>query len=145
MKLKSFAYLKKTGTCSDKETIQGKEPKQEEETFFELKKNFKEIFPKKITVKPFDGDDSYFSPVNMAKDFHPNDSLMESGYCYGCINFVIDAPGTLQEIGWCKRIDENGAMGFRRILSTVKVRQCKGKVESTVTFAVSGANGEMLF
>jgi len=44
MKLKSFAYLKKTGTCSDKETIQGKEPKQEEETFFEKNKTVKRSF-----------------------------------------------------------------------------------------------------
>jgi len=124
---------------------ENQKPKQPEETFFEKNKTVKEDFSEKIIVKPLDGDSTYFSPVNLAKDFQPNDSIMESGYCYGCINFVIDAPGTLQEIGWCKRIDENGAMSFKRILSTVKVRQCKGRVESTVTFDVSGVNGEMLF
>jgi len=141
LKLRSFAHLKKPQPKEQPKEQPKPQPKQSKPQSKPQPKEQTE----KITVKPFDGDDSYFSPVNMAKDFHPNDSLMESGYCYGCINFVVDAPGTLQEIGWCKRIDENGAMGFRRILSTVKVRQCKGRVESTVTFDVSGVNGEMLF
>ena len=44
MKLKSFAYLKKTDAYSGKEVIWGKWPKSLEETFFEKNKTVKRLF-----------------------------------------------------------------------------------------------------
>jgi len=55
---------------------------------------------------------------------NPNDSLLESKYCYGCLRFSVDAPDTPQERGWCMRDDANGGYAFFAIKKAHKVKQC---------------------
>lgn len=136
--VKSFAYLKKPGTYAEKaarlkeaEKTEKNSEKKPDETFLPVKKNNDSKFLSKITVQPFDNDSEYFSPVKKElKEFSRTDSLLVSGFCYGCINFFVDAPGTKLEMGWCKRIDGNSKIIYKRIRATTLIRQCPGKIEN---------------
>ena len=86
-----------------------------------------------ILVEPRDADKNYYSPIVpfsirgdcLSSQQKKEAPLMESGYCYGCVNFSVDAPGTAHEMGWCRRYDKEGKLHFKRILSDILIRQCK--------------------
>jgi len=149
MKLKSFKYLKESGACSGKSPLKentgvaadnnnlkvknGKveKKKKNHEVFFE-ETGEQEKQENSIKVDSFDYDRAYFSPISVKdrKTFDPENSLMVTGFCYGCLRFSVEAPGTKNEMGWCKRRDrKTGKTIFKRILSDVLIRQCKIRKE----------------
>jgi hypothetical protein len=102
MKLKSFAYLKKTKSSIDNE---GLEPSA-----------------KKVEAKQIK------QPTEDVKLLKKSNLLMESKYCYGCYNFSVAAPGTDLEMGFCRRINKDNKISFKVIQKTTMIRQCPGKI-----------------
>jgi hypothetical protein len=69
----------------------------------------------------------YPSHLHKAPPSRLTDKIMESGYCYGCVKFQVDAPRTPEEVGWCQRTlddDDEYEYEFRMIPIAAMIRQC---------------------
>lgn len=54
-----------------------------------------------------------------------NDLINESRFCYGCLQFTVDAPETENQACWCYRGEsKEGVATFKLIGDKIKVRQC---------------------
>jgi len=83
-------------------------------------------------IKP----DSAFRGTAMPNNFHLtgslvgvdlNASILATRFCYGCIQFSVDAPMSERERAYCLRKGLKGEdyeFIFKRIKSTIAIRQC---------------------
>jgi len=58
---------------------------------------------------------------------HSTAKLIESRYCYGCLDFSVDYPETSIAMHWCRRWHPDGTCSFKRIFPEYLVRDCKGR------------------
>lgn len=66
-------------------------------------------------------------PVSKKKDIQTSVAgLIESRFCYGCLNFSVDYPETSEAMHWCLRYESDG-IRYKRILPEFIIRQCPGK------------------
>ena len=76
------------------------------------------------TAKEPSLDETLTVPV---KKFKKTDSIENSEWCYGCVNFSVDAPKTKKQAMWCGRPLEGQRWEFRRILASHVISQCPDK------------------
>ena len=92
-------------------------------SFAHLKKRAVSDFGEGTVKEPLK-DEILTGPV---KKFKQTDSIEKSGWCYGCVNFSVDAPKTEKQAMWCGRPLEGQRWEFKRVLGSYVVAQCPDK------------------
>jgi len=59
------------------------------------------------------------------KKFSPVDGILLTGWCWGCLWYSVDAPGSEKEAHWCGyHKTKDGGFEFKRIVEAVRIKQC---------------------